>query len=152
MTKKSDREDAAQKALRDSFSNIPYVDFLGIRVERRGNELTTVLPFDQKLVGNPVLPALHGGVIGAFLETSALAQIIWEDTVNRIPKTIDISVDYLRSGQPRDTYARAIIAKHGRRVANVRVEAWQDDINRPIATAHGHFLLPPVEDENPAST
>ncbi len=136
-----------EAGLHKRFTNIPYVDFLGIRVERRGSELTTILPFNEKLIGNPTLPALHGGVIGAFLETSALAQITWEDTLNRLPKTIDISIDYLRSGQPRDTYARSIIAKHGRRVANVRVHAWQDDINRPIATAHGHFLLPPPDEE-----
>ena len=144
MSKTSDQP--AKAALYKSFPNIPYVDFLGIRVERRGSELTAILPFDEKLIGNPTLPALHGGVIGAFLETSALAQIAWEDTLNRLPKTIDISIDYLRSGQPRDTYARSIIAKHGRRVANVRVYAWQDDIDRPIATAHGHFLLPPPDD------
>ncbi len=146
MSDQSKNEPPSEKALHKRLGNIPYVDFLGIRVERRGNELTTVLPFDEKLIGNPTLPALHGGVIGAFLETSALSQIIWEDTQNRLPKTIDISIDYLRSGQPRDTYARSIIAKHGRRVANVRVHAWQDDINRPIATAHGHFLLPPPDD------
>ncbi len=144
MNKKSGQP--ANAALYENFPNIPYVDFLGIRVERRGSELTSILPFEEKLIGNPTLPALHGGVIGAFLETSALAQIAWEDTLNRLPKTIDISIDYLRSGQPRDTYARSIIAKHGRRVANVRVHAWQDDINRPIATAHGHFLLPPPDD------
>lgn len=145
MSPKDQSDAQTNLELQKQFGTIPYVSFLGIRVERRGSELTTVLPFDEKLIGNPTLPALHGGVIGAFLETSALAQITWEDTLNRLPKTIDISFDYLRSGQPRDTYARSIIAKHGRRVANVRVHAWQDDIERPIATAHGHFLLPPPE-------
>ena len=61
-----------------------------------------------------------------------------------MPKTIDFSIDYLRSGKPRDAYARAVVSKRGRRVANVRVEAWQDERQRPIATAHGHFMMPRV--------
>ena len=128
------------QALLDS---IPYVRFLGIRGERRGNELTVVLEFGEHLIGNPRLPALHGGVIGAFLETAAIIQLVWESDSPTLPKTIDIAIDYLRSGRPQDTYARATITKHGRRVANVRVEAWQDDRLHPIAAAHGHFLLKP---------
>lgn len=126
--------------------SIPYVRFLGIRGERRGNELTLVLPFGEHLVGNPRLPALHGGVIGAFLETSAIIQLVWESDSSVLPKTVDVTVDYLRTGRPRDTYARATISKHGRRVANVRAEAWQDDRHRPIAALHGHFLLQPREE------
>lgn len=128
------------QALLDS---IPYSRFLGIRGERRGNELTFVLPFAEHLVGNPRLPALHGGVLGAFLETAAIIQLVWESDSSVLPKTIDVAIDYLRSGRPRDTYARATITKHGRRVANVRAEAWQDDRHRPIAAIHGHFLLRP---------
>jgi acyl-coenzyme A thioesterase PaaI-like protein len=58
-----------------------------------------------------------------------------------LPKTITFTVDYLRSGAPIDTHARGIVTRHGRRVANVRVEAWQDDRTRPIASAHAHFLV-----------
>ena len=57
---------------------IPYARYLGITVDQRGNEITTVLHFSQHLIGNPVLPALHGGVIGAFLETTAIAQLAFE--------------------------------------------------------------------------
>lgn len=137
------RRAGSDEDFRALLESIPYVDFLGIRGERRGNELTFVLPFAEHLIGNPRLPALHGGVIGAFLETAAIVQLVWESDSPVLPKTIDIGVDYLRSGRPRDTYARATITKHGRRVANVRAEAWQDDRHRPIAAVHGHFLLQP---------
>ncbi|PKQ07843.1 MAG: thioesterase [Alphaproteobacteria bacterium HGW-Alphaproteobacteria-11] len=120
---------------------IPYARFLGIRIDQRGNEITTVLQFSQKLIGNPVLPALHGGVIGAFLETTAIAQLAFEFSGGELPKPIGLTIDYLRSGRPVDTYGRAEITKQGRRVATVRAEAWQDDRTRPIAAAHGHFLL-----------
>lgn len=138
------REVAEARAAGDPtrlMARIPYATFLGIRAESRGDELTLVLPFDQKLIGNPRLPALHGGVIGAFLEIAAILTLVWEAEVTVWPKTIDIAFDFLRSGRPVDTYARGILAKPGRRVANLRVEAWQDERRRPIAAAHGHFLL-----------
>lgn len=124
---------------------IPYCRFLGIEVDRKGNELTTILRFDKKLIGNPVLPALHGGVVGAFLEVTAVIQLMLEADSEDLPKPVDIGIDYLRSGKPVDTYARAIVTKHGRRVCNVRAEAWQDERARPIAALHGHFLIRPRE-------
>jgi acyl-coenzyme A thioesterase PaaI-like protein len=124
---------------------IPYARFLGIEVDRKGNELTTALPFQHHLIGNIALPALHGGATGAFLELTAVIQLLFDTESERLPKTIDISIDYLRLGRPVPTYGRAIITKHGRRVANVRAEAWQEDRSRLIATAHGHFLLTPID-------
>jgi acyl-coenzyme A thioesterase PaaI-like protein len=126
---------------------IPYCRFLGIEIDRKGSELTTILRFDTKLIGNPVLPALHGGVVGAFLEVTALIQLMLETESQTLPKPVDINIDYLRSGKPVDTYARAIITKHGRRVCNVRAEAWQDEHTRPIAALHGHFLIRPKDAE-----
>jgi acyl-coenzyme A thioesterase PaaI-like protein len=122
-------------------AEIPYARFIGMGVERKGHELTFVLPFATHLIGNPFLPALHGGAIGSFLETAAILELMWDVGPERLPKPIDISIDYLRSGKPVDTYARATITKRGRRVANVRAEAWQDERARPIATLHGHFLI-----------
>ncbi|MFP3944247.1 MAG: PaaI family thioesterase [Alphaproteobacteria bacterium] len=129
---------------------IPYARFLGMRVERDGGDIVTVLPFQDMLVGNPLLPALHGGVTGAFLEVTATMEILREICCERLPKPVDISIDYLRSGRPETTRARAVVSKHGRRVVNVRAEAWQDDPGRPIAAMHGHFLLQWPEEPQPA--
>lgn len=123
------------------FQRVPYVRFLGMRVELAGDEMTTVLPFSQHLIGNPMLPAIHGGAIGAFLELTALAQLSLVEPARRVPKTIDITIEYLRSAGPRDVYARAILRKVGRRVANVQVEAWQESRAKPVAGMTGHFLL-----------
>ena len=68
------RRDSALEAL---VGGIPYLRYLGIRFERRGDELTAILPFDEKLIGNPTLPALHGGVTAAFLETTAVLSLAW---------------------------------------------------------------------------
>jgi len=120
---------------------IPYARMLGVRGELRGDELTLVLPYSDHLIGNPLLPALHGGVIGAFMELAAIAQISVALRQDRLPRTIDIDIDYLRSGRPADTFARARIAKLGRRIANARVECWQHQVGEPIAALRGHFLI-----------
>ena len=122
-------------------NRIPYARFLGVRAELAGDEMTAILPFGQHLIGNPTLPAIHGGVIGAFMEMTAVAQLSVAQGLARQPRTIDITIEYLRSGRPRDTYARATIKKAGRRIANVQVEAWQDTRSAPIAALHGHFLV-----------
>jgi acyl-coenzyme A thioesterase PaaI-like protein len=155
------RRDATLRALVDG---VPYIQFLGIQFERRGDELTGILPFDQKLIGNPLLPAIHGGVTAAFLEVTAIITLswtyLWEDVESgainaegladnglpRLPKTIDISTDYLRSGLPRDAYARARVVRSGRRYASVHVEAWQDKRDKLFAQATGHFLMPDHRD------
>lgn len=130
-----------QQDLNQFLSAMPYAQFLNIRIDQKGNEITTVMGFDPKLIGNPVLPALHGGAIGAFLEMTSIIQLAFETGITAVPKPIGLTIDYLRSGKPIDTYARAHITKQGRRVATVHAEAWQEDRSRPIASAHGHFLL-----------
>lgn len=155
------RRDAALRAL---VGAVPYIRFLGVEFERRGDELTAVLPFRQELIGNPILPALHGGATAAFLEVTAVMTLnwtyLWDDLeagkldldgkapqdLPRMPKTVDFTVDYLRTGLPRDAYARARITRAGRRYASVQVEAWQDNRDRLYAQAMGHFVMPAPRD------
>jgi uncharacterized protein (TIGR00369 family) len=132
---------SSQDRVAASLARIPYAQFLGVRAELRGDELTLVLPYAEHLVGNPLLPALHGGVIGALMELTALTQLAIASKSDAFPKTIDVGFDYLRSGKPLDTYARARVVKIGRRIANVQAEAWQGERGAPIAAMHGHFLV-----------
>jgi uncharacterized protein (TIGR00369 family) len=120
---------------------IPYCRHLGIVAAMEDRVLLLTMPFTQHLIGNPVLPALHGGVIGSLLETAAIAQVIFETRSERLPKPVDITVDYLRSGRAVESYARARIARQGRRVVNVHAEMWQEDETKLVAALRGHFLL-----------
>ena len=129
---------------------IPYARHLKLRIDSKGDELTTVLPYNEALIGNVSLPAIHGGVIGSLLELTAVMQLLRATELERLPKTIDLSVDYLRSARPQDLYGRAHVTRQGRRVANVRVELWQQERGKPVAVAHGHFLLSPVSSQEPA--
>ncbi|MBV9993826.1 MAG: PaaI family thioesterase [Caulobacteraceae bacterium] len=120
---------------------IPYVRFLGMGAELAGDEMTAILPFKPSLVGNPMVPALHGGAVGAFMEMTALAQLSIVEPARRQPKTIDVTIEYLRPAREVTTYARADVRKLGRRIANVHVEAWQEARASPVAFLRGHFLL-----------
>ena len=133
-------EDSARQ-LEAFLQRVPYIRFLGMRAELAGDEMTAVLPFAPHLVGNPTLPALHGGVLGAFLEMTALAQLSVTQPTARIHKTIDVTIEYLRPARALTTYARADLRKVGRRIANVHVEAWQEARDHPVAALRGHFLL-----------
>lgn len=128
-------------------AHIPYAEFLGLEVSQQGQEVITVLPFAEHLIGNVTLPALHGGAVGAMLEMTAVLQLIYDTECERLPKTIDVSIDYLRSARATTTYGRAIVTRRGRRVANVRVELWQESRDKPVAAGHGHFLLSPLRDD-----
>ena len=146
------RREGLLRALVDA---VPYIGFLGIQFDRRGDELTAVLPYRDDLIGNPMLPALHGGATAGFLEVAAMIELAWSTLWEgvetekalpegplRLPKTIDFTVDYLRPGLPRDAYARARVNRSGRRYASVHVEAWQDNRARLFAQGTGHFLMP----------
>jgi acyl-coenzyme A thioesterase PaaI-like protein len=148
------RRDAALRTLSEA---VPFIQYLGIQFDRRGDELTAILPYRDELIGNPVLPAIHGGVTAAFLEVTAIVELTWstlwqdieegrleikQGAIPDMPKTIDFTVDYLRAGLPRDAYARARVNRSGRRYASVHVEGWQDNRARLFAQATGHFLMP----------
>ena len=120
---------------------VPYAQWLGLSGHVEHDELIVTMKFAPHLVGNATLPALHGGTLGALLESTAVFELLWRAESIVLPKTITITVDYLRSAATVDTYARGTITRHGRRVANVAVEAWQDDRAKPVATAVAHFLV-----------
>ena len=128
------------------FADSPFARCLGIRDGANG---TMVMPFSARIVGNPMLPAIHGGMTGAFLETTAIVGVTRELGAVTLPKPIGLTINYLRSGRALDSYATASIVKQGRRVVAFEAQAWQDDPTKPIASAFGHFMLrtPPSADE-----
>jgi uncharacterized protein (TIGR00369 family) len=137
--------DDGRERLNAMLARIPYAQFLGVRAELAGDEMTLIMPFAEHLIGNTSLPALHGGIVGSFMEMTALAQLSVSVGLARQARPIDVTVEYLRSGRPVISFARAQIKRVGRRVANVHVECWQEARSKPIAALHGHFHLKPVE-------
>jgi len=122
-------------------NEIPYAATLGMICETFGSEVVFKLPRKETNLGNPILPAIHGGVIGGFLEMSAAFYLMMSQEKPRFPRIVDFSLDYLRAGLDRDTFAECHLTRQGNRVANITVSAWQTSRQSPIATARAHFIM-----------
>ncbi|MBK8211190.1 MAG: PaaI family thioesterase [Rhodospirillales bacterium] len=120
---------------------VPYARTVGLELLRDEVGLMTALRFREHNIGNFVVRAIHGGVVGALLEHAAMMHLLVETEVQVVPRIVNVSIDYLRPCRAEDTYARGSIIRQGRTVANVRVTAWQADPSRLVAAAHAHFLL-----------
>jgi uncharacterized protein (TIGR00369 family) len=127
--------------LQKLIATIPYARFLGFSMIRDGINVIGRMDFSPGRLGNVRIQALHGGTLGALMELTAVCQLLTLSEIVRVPKTVNITVEYLRSAQAVDTFARATVTRHGRRVANVQVVAYQDDVAKPVAAANAHFLL-----------
>jgi len=120
---------------------IPYASLIGVEFDLRGDDLAFKLLKKPSNIGNPILPAIHGGVLGGFMELSAALHLLVSQETLKFPKIIDFSIDYLRGGMDCETYAYCEVSRQGGRVANVEIHAWQESRDRPIALARAHFLL-----------
>lgn len=118
-----------------------YAQLLRLHAEIDGDGRPLfVMPFHEDVVGRPGY--LHGGAIAGLLEFAAFAtlrQALGDDRVEMKP--INVTVDYMRGGRPRDTFAAATIERLGARIANVEAQAWQKDRSAPIAAAQLNFLI-----------
>jgi acyl-coenzyme A thioesterase PaaI-like protein len=127
---------------------LPYARFLGMHAIRDKGELLFHLPPVECNIGNPTLPALHGGAVGGFMEMAAVTFLLMSidhdklpDGEPRVPKLVDFSVDYIRACRFVDTFAACEVVRQGRKLANVAVKVWQQDREIPTTTARSHYLL-----------
>lgn len=120
---------------------IPYARLIGITCIPIGEHFIFKLPQNDNNLGNPSLPAIHGGVIGGFMETSGILHVMMSTGIDRVPKVVDFSIDYLRPGRNCDSFVSCEVLRQGRKIANVLITAWQTREEEPIATARAHFLL-----------
>jgi uncharacterized protein (TIGR00369 family) len=118
----------------------PYAKLLNLAFEESGGSLRVSMPFAEDVVGRPGY--LHGGAIAGLLEFAAfgtLARKIGDSKV--VMKPVTVTIDYMRPGIERETYAQAIIERLGSTIANVEAFAWQEDPGQRIASARLNFLL-----------
>ena len=141
------QRDPDAETLKLWLKRIPYASYLGIEADVTDNDILFKLPPDKKLIGNASLPALHGGVVGAFMELAGAIHLVAKMDKPVLPKVINFSLDYLRASRVRTTFARCVVARQGRQIANVSITAWQEDIEAPNATARAHFLIADPEED-----
>jgi uncharacterized protein (TIGR00369 family) len=119
----------------------PYARLLQLRAGTDADGAPMfIMPFHDDVVGRPGF--LHGGAIAGLLEFAAFASLRHAlGGTAATMKPINVTVDYMRAGQPRDTFAAATIERLGARIANVEAYAWQKERAAPIASAQMNFLL-----------
>ncbi|GHD00006.1 PaaI family thioesterase [Novosphingobium pokkalii] len=121
----------------------PFALAMGMALSDSDGEAPVVtMQFGPHSEGRPGF--LHGGAIGGLLEMAgfaALATHLGQRGIEQRMKPINISIEYLRAGLPHPLHAMGQVLRAGRRVANVRVEAWQTDRATPIASCWMNFHL-----------
>lgn len=122
-------------------NSVPYAKTIGMTCNKAGEEVIYQLPAKQSNIGNPTLPAIHGGVLGGFIEQAAILHVLMRMETDHFPKVIDLAIDYLTAAQFQDCFAECRLSRMGKRVANLSVVVWQVSRSDPVATARAHLLL-----------
>jgi uncharacterized protein (TIGR00369 family) len=123
---------------------IPFNRFLGLRVGHVERGFVRIeIPFRDELVGDPMRPALHGGVISMATDVAG-GFAVWTRVENEESRvsTIDMRVDYLRPAKLKNLVAEARVVRAGNRVgvADVRVfHPESEDVT--IATGKGVYNI-----------
>jgi uncharacterized protein (TIGR00369 family) len=112
----------------------PYGHFLGISAENCEGAPLFRMPFGIAVTGRPHF--VHGGAIAGLLEMAALSG---EDGAS--VKPINVTVDFMRGGRERDTFAAATVLRLGNRIANVEAFAWQEERAKLIASARMTLMV-----------
>lgn len=139
VSERSGRPDAAE--VQQILDAVPFVRTLGVRVSMVDDRLTVCLPYAPHIVGNPKVPALHGGALASLLQITATAELIRVTAARKPPRMFSQTIEYLAGAGMLDTVATATVVSRSRRYANVRVEARQGTSTRPAAVATVQFLL-----------
>src|SRR3954471_13635526 len=123
---------------------IPFNKFLGVRVvSLEPGRVEMEIPWRDELIGDPMKPAIHGGVISTLADTAG-GVAIWGALDNPVARvsTIDLRIDYLRPGRAETLLAEATAVRVGRTVgvADVRIfhASARDEI---IATGKGVYAI-----------
>ncbi|MBV7264681.1 PaaI family thioesterase [Erythrobacter ani] len=121
----------------------PYARALGIEVSGHEDGVPVLtVGFGSSVEGRP--RHYHGGAVAGLLENagySALRARLQEEGRNAQLKPVNITVQYLSAGKSKPSFAVGQITRLGRRNANIAVEAWQEDRDKPIATAIMNILM-----------
>jgi len=123
---------------------IPFNRFLGIKVASLGEgKIHLTLPFRPEFVGDPIRPAMHGGVLSTLADVAG-GMAVWSGLAEPRARvaTIDLRVDYLRPGRLETIDAVAVVVRKGNRVGVVDVTLFHPDrTDEVVATGKGVYNI-----------
>ncbi|MGR3393587.1 MULTISPECIES: PaaI family thioesterase [Pseudooceanicola] len=137
-------DEATKRRIAQQFMEaLPHARALSIRLEEigRGTALM-VLPYDERLVGDPETGVIHGGAVSTLMDTCCGAAVMTHPDAPGVTATIDLRIEYMRPATPgAEITAEATCHHMTRSVAFVRAVATDGDPDRPVATATGSFMV-----------
>ncbi|ONF94936.1 PaaI family thioesterase [Sphingomonas jeddahensis] len=119
----------------------PYADLLGATLQWEDGLPVLAMPFSADVLGRPGF--VQGGAITGLIEVAALAALghqLAGEGGGRV-KPINVTIDFMRGGRERVTYAAGTVTRLGNRIANVEAIAWQEGRDKPIASARMNYLI-----------
>lgn len=119
----------------------PYADLLGATLQWENGLPILAMPFGPDVLGRPGF--VQGGAITGLIEVAALAALRHQlagEGGGRV-KPINVTIDFMRGGRERVTYAAGTVTRLGNRIANVEAIAWQESRDKPIASARMNYLI-----------
>lgn len=95
----------------------------------------------ESLIGNPLLPALHGGAVASFLELAAKRALERKLPPDQSPKLISVNLQFLASARLDALVTTPQIRRVGRRIAVVHAEAFHDGDSSAVCFAQFEFAV-----------
>ena len=131
------------KIARQFIEAIPHARMLGMKLAHLGDGRAEItMPYDARLVGDPDTGVIHGGAVSALMDTCSGAAVMAHPEAPIATATLDLRIDYMRAAKPGDTITTRAECYHiARSVAFVRATAYDNDFDRPVATATGAFTV-----------
>lgn len=131
------------KVARQFIEAIPHANALGMQLtEISDGTAVIVMPYAEKLIGDPKTGVIHGGAVSAVMDTCCGAAVMSHPSAPGGTATIDLRIDYMRAATPGQTITTTATCYHiTRNVAFVRAMAVDEDVDNPVATATGSFAM-----------
>ena len=126
-----------------ALKGFPHAEEIGIRLlQTPKGEAKVVIPYDEKLVGDPETGGVHGGVVTTLLDTGCGIAAISRTGLMGGIATLDLRIDYMRPARPgKPLTAACECYRVTRSVAFARGVAYDEDPDDPVATAAGAFMI-----------
>ena len=142
--RQAEMDEATKRRIAQQFMEaLPQARALSIRLDEIGSGTARMsLPYDARLVGDPETGVIHGGAVSTLMDTCCGAAVMTHPEAPGVTATIDLRIEYMRPAAPGARITAEATCHHmTRSVAFVRAVASDGDMERPVATATGSFMV-----------